>query len=71
MKQVKDTGAALVGVRTDIQREAQIHDRDVNGKGADDLLGLAGRAGPEGSHAHGLKQAGHAVGPGIRPPAAP
>ena len=70
-QELEDAGAGLVGGGAEVEGEAQIDDGDVDGVGADELLGLAGGAGLEGRDAHGLEEGGHAVGPGVGSPAAP
>ena len=74
-EQVEDAGTGLVIAfhRADpqIEWEAEIDYGDVDDVCANDALGLAGGLGPQGLNAHGLQKAGHAVGPGIGPPAAP
>lgn len=73
LEHVEDTGAGVVagGGGAEVHGEAEVDDGDVDRGGADDLLGLAGGADAEGLDAHGSEEAGHAVGPGVGPPAAP
>jgi hypothetical protein len=52
-----------------VEGEAEIDDGDVDGVGAEDGGGLTPRLGPEGPDAHGLEEAGEAVGPGVGLPA--
>jgi hypothetical protein len=62
---------AAAGLGAEVEGEAEVDDGDVDGGGADDLLGLASGADAEGVDAHGGEEAGHAVGPGIGAPASP
>jgi len=70
-EQVEEAGARFlgVGVLGVVQREAQVDDRDVDSADLNDFRGLAAGGGPEGADAHGLKEAGEAVGPGVGLPA--
>ena len=70
-KDVKDARAGLVGRRAVIQREAEIDDGDMDGRGSDDLFGLTGGSGLQRGDAERLEEGSHAVGPGIRSPTSP
>lgn len=70
-EEVQEAGACFlgVGVLRVVQREAQVDDRDVDSADLDDFGGFAAGGGPEGADAHGFKEAGKAVGPGVGLPA--
>lgn len=69
---LQEAGAALVFlIRVGpalIQGEAQVDDRNVDGRGLDDFRGLFAGLGTDGRDTQGLKKAWETVNPGIRLP---